>query len=104
MQCLLWNHEIHVLVAGQVKNLQHLIQHLAMLGRDDRHRLDCPFMTLEFLDDGSHFDGFGPGTEQDTDVTHAVSGFVGALRYGKKTPRRAHPRSCLEPAESVSLL
>ena len=52
-------HDIEVIIRHDVEKMQYLIQHLAMLRRDQRFRFDFVRMLHELHDDGRHLDRFG---------------------------------------------
>ena len=52
-------HDIQVIIRHDVEKMQYLIQHLAMLRRNQRFRFDFVRMTHELHDNGRHLDRLG---------------------------------------------
>ena len=59
-------HNVQVIVRHNLKGIQHLVQHLPVLG-SDAHQGFKLGAGLELFDQGGHFDGFGPGAEHQHD-------------------------------------
>ena len=58
-------HNIQIVIRLYFKYLQHLVQHLPMLPGYAHHRPELPRMLLELFHQGTHFDGFGAGAENE---------------------------------------
>ena len=55
-------HDVQVIVGLQLKNLQHAVQHLPVLGSDAAQGTDARTL-LQLQGQGGHFDGLRPGAE-----------------------------------------
>ena len=64
-------HDIEVIVGHDAEEMQHLIEHLAVLCRDKRPRFDFVRMTHELPDDGRHLDRLGTCTKNRHDFDFA---------------------------------
>ena len=53
-----------------VENLEHLVEHLAVLACDADFRLKLILSTAEFFHYRGHLDGFGPGAENNEYFFH----------------------------------
>ena len=62
VQALVRSHYVEIKVRSDAKQVQNLIQHLAMLGRYANQRRYAIF-SLKRLDDRCHLDGFRSGAE-----------------------------------------
>ena len=62
-------HQVQVRIRGDSEDLQHLIEHLAMLAGDTDVRLEFR-MLLQFQHQGTELDGLRPGTEDERDLLH----------------------------------
>ncbi len=61
-QVLAGLHDFEIVVGHQAEQLQHLIQHLAMLAGHADLDIETRVL-LQGADDGGHLDGFGSGAE-----------------------------------------
>ena len=79
-------HDIQVVIRLQVKDLQHAVQHLAVLGGDAAQALDLR-PGGQLLHQRTHFDGFRPGAEnaQDSQLFHVLFPLI-YLRYWRPRP------------------
>lgn len=59
VQALIGLHEVKVVINGHTKAAQHLIEHVAVLGRGNDDAAG-PATGLQRPDDGNHFDGLWP--------------------------------------------
>ena len=68
-----WRHDIQVVVRLQVKDLQHGIQHLTVLGSDTAQALHLR-TGGQFLDQRAHLNGLRPRAEyaHDTKLVHLM--------------------------------
>ena len=73
-QGLAGSHDIQVPVRLQVKDFQHTVQHLAVLGSHAAKALNLR-PGSQFFYQGTHFDGLRPGAEDahDTQLVHYAS-------------------------------
>lgn len=63
-----------------VKELENLVKHFAVLGGDAHHRLNLRRCGLKAFDHRCHFDGLGAGTENDENFGgcgHSVANYRG---------------------------
>ena len=65
-------HEVEVVFRRNIKQRQHLIQHLPVLGGDADARIDA-IRRLQGLHHRRHFDGLGAGAEYDENFLHACA-------------------------------
>lgn len=70
VQVLIRSHDVEVIIGMDVEYLKHLVQHLAMLGRDTDARVKVLRVLQKRLDQRSHLDGFGAGTENEKYLFH----------------------------------
>ena len=61
-------HEVQVNVGCNAEDIQHLVQHLAVLGRDASTHLKLLRAGLQGANHGGHFDGFGPRAKNDQNL------------------------------------
>ena len=64
-------HNVQIVVRLNTENLQHLIQHPAVLGRNADNGPEGGTLS-QFQDQGAHFDGFRPGAENKKYFFHQV--------------------------------
>lgn len=57
-------HDVEVMLA-RCQRAEHLIEHLAVLGRDAHHGLNRWCCRLKTDDHGGHLDGLGAGAEDE---------------------------------------
>lgn len=75
VQILTGLHDVQVMLGRDVKQMENLVQHLAVLGRDADHGFAVRCSGLKAFDQGSHLDGLGAGAKDDEDfgrVRHAT--------------------------------
>ena len=96
-QGLAGGHDVQVPVGLQIKDLQHAVQHLTVLGGDAAQALNLR-PGGQFLYQGTHFDGFRPGAEnaQDTQLFHVLMPLK-CLIYWRPHPDGSDAFSILRP-------
>ena len=88
-------HDIQIIVRSDLKNPQHLVQHLAMLPRHTHDGLKLLWMLLELLYQRTHFDGLGPRPEHQHYFLHLL--LLPLIRIHKYTDYSGIPRPLLIP-------
>ena len=86
-------HDIEVIVRRDVEEVQHLIEHFAMLCRDERPRFDRVRVTHELPDNGGHFDCLGTCAKDRHDFDFAGHSACAPLRV--HTPSVLHANTSL---------
>ena len=66
-QRLVGAHQVEVDVGGDLEQVEHLVEHLAVLGGDANQRFDAG-RVVQALYDGRHFDGFRAGAKDGEDA------------------------------------
>ena len=59
-------HYVEIVVGSSIENVEDLIEHLPVLGRDAKTRQQLRFL-CQRLGHRQHFDGLGPGSEDEKD-------------------------------------
>lgn len=67
-QALAWADDVQIVIRPDGKQLQDLVEHLAVLGRDNSQGLESARVRLEASDQRSQFDGLGARAEDDSDL------------------------------------
>ena len=70
VQRLPLGHDIQVIVRCNLEEIQYLVEHLTVLGRNGDDGLDPVGMFLQFQYDRGHLDGFRPRTEYSHYLDH----------------------------------
>lgn len=70
VQVLSLFHDVKVIVRGDVKDPEHLVQHLAVLSRDTDYGLEILGIFLALLYEGAHFDSLGTCPEHQHNFLH----------------------------------
>ena len=66
-EVLVRGHEVQVIIRHDPEDFQHLVQHLAVLGRDRHLDLEVPGL-FQAQDHRGHLDGLGPGAENNENL------------------------------------
>jgi hypothetical protein len=63
-------HDVQIVIGTDMEQVQHLVEHLAVLGGDADQALKPAGMSFQLLDDRRHLDRLGAGTEYGDDLFH----------------------------------
>ena len=82
-------HYVQVIIRLNIEYPKHLVQHLAMLSCDAHNGVKFSRVLLELFDQGAHFNGLGPGSENEEDCFHRYSTiFLTMVTAALPSPKR----------------
>ena len=61
-------HDVEVIIRHNIKQLKHLVKHFTMLSGYSNYGFECIGMLFKFLYQGSHFNCFRSGTEDNQNL------------------------------------
>jgi len=69
-------HDVKIAVGNDVKRIEHIVEHLAVLGRRDHRSFKPVFSSFSLSNDRGQFYGFGPcpKNKHDLYLTHRTPG------------------------------